>query len=75
MLSEEKAEILARVEMVEMDKKKMVERLYNLQEANLLKAQQAQVTHCTEPSYSVLQGLSYMAQEDVTSYIGLSLVL
>lgn len=41
-LKEEKTEILARVEMLEVDKKKMGERLYTLQEANLLKSQQAQ---------------------------------
>lgn len=69
MLSEEKTEILARVEMLELDKKKMGERLYNLQEANLLKSQQAQVNHCYGLPHSALQGLCYVAGEAVTLYM------
>lgn len=40
---EEKSQAQIKVEMLELDKKKMGERLYNLQEASQLKAQQAQV--------------------------------
>ncbi|XP_063881063.1 kinesin-like protein KIF20B [Scylla paramamosain] len=41
-IKEEKSQVQIQVEMLELDKKKMGERLYNLQEASHLKAQQAQ---------------------------------
>lgn len=69
MLSEEKLEILARVEMLEMDKKKMGERLYNLQEANLLKSQQVQVNHCYGPPHSALEGLCYLTGDAATLHM------